>query len=89
MFGYAVEDLSVGVDLDVSRTIVCVGAARGRDGGAVSEEPCVDIAGVHFDGVGAEHGDERGVCRRAEFNAVGTVALIRGSGKWNLEEKHN
>jgi hypothetical protein len=75
VLGDGVKDLSVRVDLHVSRSIVGVGATRRGDRGDLCEEAGVDVAYIHFDPVCAEHGYERVVRWRVEFNAVGAIAL--------------
>lgn len=74
VLGYAIQDLSIRVDLHVSRAIVRV--ARRGNRGDVCQQARVDVACVHFYAICSEHRDERTISRKAEFNAVGAGALI-------------
>lgn len=74
MFGDAVEDAAVGVDLDVAGAVV-LGAGRGA-GLDVCEGPVGE--GVYLDRIGSEDGDECEGLRGGYFYCVRACSLRGG-----------
>ena len=75
MLGDTVQDFSVWMDLDVSRSISRVWAVRRGKARPVLRHARWTIAGIHLDGISPEHRDKRMMCGEGELEAVRSVQI--------------